>query len=131
MSEEFDYEFSCDLSVLIDEDTWESVLEVLPSALRSQDIEPVDISARVVSEAVEPSDLLVMEYLHETGRMPEFERVYRVIVNGHTELDLDEIAAAVMECFPSGIKFQASSELGHTEFGLGEDVVWTAPDWRG
>ncbi|PIS60515.1 hypothetical protein [Corynebacterium striatum] len=117
-------EVSTDLSVLMTEKEWNEILDGMPEQLDANGYEPANISAEVVSFTCEPDNVLVNEYMDKHGSAPVSENVWRVIVNGTSTLPLTKVTAAVVDCLPPHILWYGTSEIGHTEFGLGTACAW-------
>lgn len=115
---------STDLSILMTEAEWNKVLAEMPQRLREGGLEPRDINAEIVSFTCEPDNILVNEYMNNHGHPPVSEHVWRVIVNGSSELPLTKVTAAVADCLPPHTLWYGTSEIGHTEFGLGTSCAW-------
>ena len=99
-------EVSTDLSVLMTEKEWNEILEGMPEQLAAN------------------GNVLVNEYMDKHGSAPVSENVWRVIVNGTSTLPLTKVTAAVVDCLPPHILWYGTSEIGHTEFGLGTACAW-------
>ena len=107
-------EVSTDLSILMTEKEWNDILTRMPQQLAEGGYEPANISA----------DILVNEYMSKHGSAPVGESVWRVIVNGSSDLPLHKVTAAVVDCLPPHTLWYGTSEIGHTEFGLGTACAW-------
>ncbi|MDO5032511.1 hypothetical protein [Corynebacterium sp.] len=119
---------STDLSMLMTDQEWEEALPELPARLRAGGVEPVDINAELVVGGCQPGSVLVDEYVAKHGTAPAGEKVRRVIVNAASELPLHKVTMAVAECFPPHVLWLGSTEIGHTELGLGSTTAWRAQD---
>ena len=86
---------STDLSILMTEAEWNKVLKAMPQRLREGGVEPLDINAEIISFTCEPDNILVNEYMDKHGQPPVSEHVWRVIVNGTSDLPLTKVTAAV------------------------------------
>lgn len=117
---------STDLSILISDSEWAKALEGMPEKLADSGFAAVDITSQIVSSACEPDNVLVSEYMSKHDGVPVVENVYRVIVNGSTNLPLHKATIAVVDCLPEATIWQGTSEIGHTEFGLGASPDWSA-----
>ncbi|WP_293771272.1 hypothetical protein [uncultured Corynebacterium sp.] len=117
---------SIDLSVLISKREWDELLPGLPDALRAGGVEPIDISIEPVTSACTPENILVAEYMATFDEFPASMDVYRVIVNAKTDLPLGKASGVLASALPAGTLWYGSSELGHTEFGLGTTLAWRA-----
>lgn len=115
---------STDLSILMTEKEWQKVLDAMPDGLRKAGYTPANISAEIISSTCEPDNVLVNEYVARTGRIPAAEHIWRVIVNGTTDLPLHKATSAVAGCLPQDAYWYGTSEIGHTEFGLGSSCAW-------
>lgn len=117
-------EVSTDLSILMTEKEWNDILTHMPQQLAEGGYEPANISAEVISFTCEPDNILVNEYMSKHGSAPLGESVWRVIVNGSSDLPLHKVTAVVVDCLPPHTLWYGTSEIGHTEFGLGTACAW-------
>lgn len=118
-------DISVDLSVLLYPSQWESMIEALPGRAADAGVHVENIAVEQLYSACEHENVLVNEYWMRHGQAPTGAEVYRIIVNGSSQLPLNKCATAVAESFPAETNWYGTAEIGHTEFGLGTTLAWT------
>ncbi|WJY90005.1 hypothetical protein [Corynebacterium confusum] len=119
-------EVSTDLSVLVGEEELRACVPAMPAALAERDVTVSDIAVEVVDAECVADNVLVREYVWKHGEKPVGLVVWRVIVNAETALALPKVTQAVAETLPAAALSYGTSEIGHTEFGLGTTLAYSA-----
>jgi len=105
-------EVSTDLNILITPTEWERALEGLPEALNAAGYEAKEIH------------MLVTQFSQMEGHPPIVEVLYRVVINGTSELELKELTKVVVAALPKGLYWYGSSYAGVTEPGVNAACAW-------
>ncbi|MCK2199525.1 hypothetical protein [Corynebacterium callunae] len=117
-------EVSTDLNILITPTEWERALEGLPEALNAAGYEAKEIHAQIVDLTCEPDNMLVTQFSQMEGHPPIVEVLYRVVINGTSELELKELTKVVVAALPKGLYWYGSSYAGVTEPGVNAACAW-------
>ncbi|MFP7364555.1 hypothetical protein SFC07_02055 [Corynebacterium callunae] len=115
---------STDLNILITPAEWERAVESLPAALQAAGYEATDIHAQIVDLTCEPDNMLVTQFSQMEGHPPIVEVLYRVVINGSSELGLKELTKVVVAALPKGLYWYGSSYAGATEPGVNAACAW-------
>ncbi|APT92303.1 hypothetical protein CPHO_04695 [Corynebacterium phocae] len=116
-------EISVDLSVLMTKQDWDAAQPTLADKLRQVGVEAKSIALKLVSSPCSNSHVLTDEYMMKnSGPVPG--EIYRVVINGTSDLPLARVASTVAEVLPVDGYWIGSAELGHTEFEPGADTEY-------
>ncbi|MDO5511479.1 hypothetical protein [Corynebacterium sp.] len=115
---------STDLNILARPADWEKVSAQLPAALGEAGYDVASVHGEIVDLTCEPDNMLLTQFAQEQGHMPVTESLYRVIINGRSDLDLRAATAAVVAALPAGTYWYGTSHLGETEPGVAAACAW-------
>lgn len=104
---------SSDINLLITPIEWERLAPKVAKKLKRRGYEVTDIHGEQVDLTCEPDNIF-----------GSFEPVVRVVINGRSEMTLQEATQAVISVLPEGIEWYGSSEEGHTEPGIAAVCAW-------
>ena len=115
---------STDLNLLFRPAEWEALSGTLPEALAGVGYDIDTLHGEIVDLTCEPDNMLVAQFAQDQGRMPTTEVLYRVIINGASELDLKIATFEVIGALPPGTYWYGTSKEGETEPGIGASCAW-------
>lgn len=115
---------STDLQMLISERDWSRISTALPEALLAAGYRVEEIHGEEVDLTCEPDNMLITQYQQQHGQLDPTLRLYRVLINGHSDLDLRNATRVVADSFPPGTFWYGTTNEGHSTPGIHAACAW-------
>ncbi|AZA11694.1 hypothetical protein [Corynebacterium gerontici] len=113
-----------DLQVLMSQRDWQQISAVLPEALLAAGYRAQQIHGEEVDLTCEPDNMLITQYQQQYGQLAPALRLYRVVINGESDLDLRKATRVVVDSFPPATFWYGTTNEGHITPGVDAACAW-------